>query len=200
METEKLLKDYGMTYSRQLGIDLKKPNELFRWFLASILFARPIQETVAIKTYGEFEREGLLTPGKIREAGWNRLVEVLDRGGYVRYDFSTASKLLEISEMLVKKYGGRLEKLHALAADSKDLEARLQEFKGVGPMTANIFLRELRTVWKKADPEPSELVRKTARRLKIKLPAKRKTESFVRLEAELVRTGLILKKRNPSGV
>jgi len=32
-----------------------------------------------------------LDPEKILEAGWDKLVEVLDRGHYVRYDFSTTT-------------------------------------------------------------------------------------------------------------
>ncbi len=59
----------------------------------------------------------------------------------------------------------------------------------MGPVTTNIFLRELRHVWKKANPEPLPIVKKIARKLKIRLPKtkKRKTEKFVRLEAALIR-------------
>jgi len=37
------------------------------------------------------------------------------------------------------------------------------------PVTTNIFLRELRTVWEKADPEPLGLVRQQAAKLGIDL-------------------------------
>jgi hypothetical protein len=38
------------------------------------------------------------------------------------------------------------------------LEARLKALgKGVGDVTVSIFLRELRDVWEKADPRPTEL-------------------------------------------
>ena len=86
----------GKIYSEDLGIDLKsgKEPELFKWFLACLLFGKPIQQEVAKRTYFEFEKEELLAPQKILEAGWDNLVEVLDRGHYVRYDFSTATKLL----------------------------------------------------------------------------------------------------------
>ncbi|MCK4731834.1 MAG: hypothetical protein KAT65_05175, partial [Methanophagales archaeon] len=33
------------------------------------------------------------------------------------------------------------------SSDTKDLVRRLQEFKGIGAVTAQIFLRELRGVW-----------------------------------------------------
>jgi endonuclease III len=179
----------GKLYSEQLGIKLetKAESELFKWFLASMLFGKPISENIAIKTYKEFERAGILTPRKILDAGWDKLVELLDAGGYVRYDFSTADKLLAISKELLR-YGKKpLTKLHAISADSKDLEKRLQQFKGIGPVTCNIFLRELRHVWPKADPEPLPIVKKLAKQLGIKLPRNRKTKKFVKMEAALIR-------------
>jgi endonuclease III len=130
------------SYSQELGLDLTREEDRFKWFLASILFAKRISSQTAKRTYKEFEREEIVTPESIIEAGWDKLVEVLDSGGYVRYDFSTASKLLEIAASLQEEYGS-LEDLYAQAKDNKDLEKKLLEFKGVGPTTVNIFLREL---------------------------------------------------------
>ncbi len=131
-------------YSKDLGINLKsgKEAEIFKWFLACLLFSKPIQQQVAKRTYFEFEREGLLTADNILKAGWDKLVKVLDKGHYVRYDFSTATKLLEISKELNEKYG-TLTNLLKKAKNKKDLKRRLQEFKGIGPVTTRIFLREL---------------------------------------------------------
>jgi endonuclease III len=153
-----------ITYSQELALDLKTEEDRFKWFLASLLFAKRISSEVAKRTYREFEKEGIVTPESITEAGWDKLVEVLDSGGYVRYDFSTASKLLEIATSLREKYGS-LEVLYAQSKDSKDLEKRLLEFKGVGPTTVNIFLRELKGVWEKAGPQLSPLAKEVASRL-----------------------------------
>ena len=132
-------------YSEDLGIDLKsgKEQELFKWFLACLLFGRPIQQEVAKRTYFKFVVEKLLTPEKILSAGWDKLVEILDRGHYTRYDFSTATKLLEISKELKEKYGS-LTSLLKSAKNEQDLLKKLQEFKGIGPTTTNIFLRDLK--------------------------------------------------------
>ena len=162
--TEKVLR--LITYSQELGLDLKTEEDRFKWFLASILFAKRISSEVAKRTYREFEKEGIITPESITEAGWDKLVEVLDSGGYVRYDFSTASNLLEIVAKLVEKYGS-LEALYTQSKDSHDLEKRLLEFKGVGPTTVNIFLRELKGIWEKARPQLSPLARETATRLEL---------------------------------
>jgi endonuclease III len=152
------------TYSEELGLNLSKPEDRFKWFLASLLFAKRISAEIAKKTYRRFEDEGLTTPEKILAAGWDLLVQVLDSGGYVRYDFSTASNLLGIMKELKEKYGD-LESLHRESIDPRDLEKRLQEFKGVGPVGVNIFLRELRGIWEKAKPEPSKMAIKAAQRV-----------------------------------
>ncbi len=131
-------------YSYELGIDLKskKEKELFSWFLACLLFGKPIQQQVAKRTYFEFKKAGLLTPEKILKTGWKKLVKVLGKGHYVRYDFSTATKLLEISKELKKKYGN-VSNLLKSAKNKKDLEQKLLEFKGIGPVTTRIFLRDI---------------------------------------------------------
>jgi endonuclease III len=155
-----------LTYSQELGLDLKMEEDRFKWLLVSLLFAKRISSEVAKRTYREFEKAGIITPESITEAGWDKLVEVLDSGGYVRYDFSTASNLLEIAASLREKYGS-LEGLYIQSKDSKDLEKRLLEFKGVGPTTVNIFLRELRAVWEKARPQLSPLAKEVAFRLEL---------------------------------
>ena len=135
----------GKIYSRDLGINLKsgREEEIFKWFLACLLFGKPIQQEVAKRTYFEFEKEKILTPEKILKAGWDKLVGILDRGYYVRYDFSTATKLLEICRELKEKYGS-LKNLIKVSKNKKDLAKKLQEFKGIGPVTARIFLRDLK--------------------------------------------------------
>lgn len=158
---KKLISALGGKFSKELGINLSKgkSTEIFKWFLASKLFGARIGTNIAIKTYKEFEKRGVVSPERILETGWDGLVRILDDGGYVRYDFSTATKLLEIMEDLKRDYNGDLNRLHQKAGDEKDLEYRLKSLgKGIGDVTVNIFLRELRSVWKKANPVPSELV------------------------------------------
>jgi len=154
------------SYSEELGLDLTKPEDRFKWFLASILFAKRISSDIAKRTFYILMDEDLTSPDKILEAGWDRLVEILDSGGYVRYDFSTASNLLEIMKNLKEKYGD-LEALHEAAENPKDLERRLMSFRGVGPVCINIFLRELRGIWEKAKPAPSRIAIDVARRIGI---------------------------------
>ena len=178
-------------YSEELSIEPGKGSdgEYIKWFLASLLFGGRISEALAKRTYRSFAHERLLTPRKILDAGWETLVNpVMRKGGYVRYDESKSTQILRDCEILLERYGGSLIQLHQEAKDSSDLEARLESFHGVGPVTTNIFLRELRPVWHKADPEPLPLVWEAARRAGIDLCAfRRHTLTFTRIEAGLIR-------------
>ena len=102
-------------YSEELGISLRKntDKELFKWFLASILFGARISETIAKNTYKTFERFILLEPEKIMNAGWRFLVNpVMREGGYIRYNGKTSTQILKNCETLVNEYEGSLKKLH----------------------------------------------------------------------------------------
>lgn len=165
-----LVNNFGRRYSGLLGIDVESGDggEIFKWFLASILFGAPIREASAIKTYRCFEKYEVLTPRKIVETGWQGLVDILDEGTYTRYDFRTSDKLLEVMGNLIADYGGDLGLLLRRARDHPDLERRLKALgKGVGDVTVGIFLRELRDVWGKADPKPTPLVILAAKNLGI---------------------------------
>jgi len=183
-----LLKELGKKFSSSLNIKLSSRDfeEIFKWFLASILFGARISETIAINTYKQFERKGMLSAQRILDTGWDGLVRILDDGGYVRYDFKTATKLLEIMGALKDLYQGDLNKLHLEARDSSDLENRLKNLgKGIGDVTVNIFLRELRGIWEKTDSLPSDLVMLSARNLGL-LSAKAKSKKDILNELKSV--------------
>jgi endonuclease III len=159
MRAREVVQRFGGSYARQLGVDLasRKASEIHKWFLAAILFGARISETIAMHAYREFERAGIVMPAGMLDAGWDRLVAILDRGGYARYDFKTATKLLDISRALIERYGGDLNALHRQAKNPADLEQRLKDLgKGIGDVTVSIFLRELRGTWTKAAPALSD--------------------------------------------
>jgi endonuclease III len=203
-----LVENFGKKYSEILGIDLSdgKDEEIFKWFLASILFGAPITEMAVIKTYKCFEKYDVLTPERILQTGWDGLVKILDEGSYTRYDFKTADKLLEVMQNLMKRYDGSLTLLYNEAFDVHDLEKRLKDLgKGIGDVTVSIFLRELRDVWEKANPNPTSLVVLAAKKLRIvrkeaienvlkqlkSFWSKNKVvgKSFINLETALLRLG-----------
>ncbi len=191
----------SVLYSEELGIELAKntDRELFKWFVASILFGARISETIAKHTYQTFVLYHLLSPRTILDAGWDFLVNpVMAEGGYVRYDGKTSTTMLKICEMLLTEYDGSLRNLHQMARDSADLEARLALFYGIGPVTVNIFLRELRPYWKKSNPQPLPIVIEAARTLELDLDRyNRKTITFTRIEAGLIRLRKTIRQRHP---
>ena len=178
-------------YSEELGICLKGNNEkeLFKWFLASILFGARITETIAKNTYKTFEKYALLEPKRILNAGRDFLINpIMREGGYVRYDGKKSTQILKNCETLLEIYRGSLMELHEVAKNKQDLEDRLMNFYGIGDITVNIFLRELRPFWGKANPEPLAIVRKAAEKYKIDIDKySRKSMPFVRIEAGLIR-------------
>jgi hypothetical protein len=178
-------------YSEELGIDLSANDDeqYFHWFLASLLFGGHISETIARHTYQAFCRHRLTAPRDILAAGWDFLVNpIMREGGYVRYDFSKSDQILRDCQMLIDDYSGSVWQVHEASRDAHDLELRLLAFYGVGPVTANIFLRELRPFWPKADPEPLPVVAAAAASLGIDLAQyQRKSITFVRIEAGLIR-------------
>jgi endonuclease III len=204
-----LVESRGQKYSEILGIDISegKEDEVFKWFLASLLFGAPITESSVVKTYRCFQKHGVLTPKQILKTGWDDLVKILDEGGYTRYDFKTADRLLEVARNLTEKYSGSLCLIHSESSGAHDFENRLKNLgKGVGNVTVSIFLRELRDVWEKAEPNPTALVVLAAQELGIvkndatadealeQLKAfwarnKIRRKSFVNFETALVRLG-----------
>jgi endonuclease III len=204
-----LVESRGQKYSEILGIDISegKEDEVFKWFLASLLFGAPKTESSVVKTYRCFQKHGVLTPKQILKTGWDDLVKILDEGGYTRYDFKTADRLLEVARNLTEKYSGSLCLIHSESSGAHDFENRLKNLgRGVGNVTVSIFLRELRAVWEKAEPNPTALVVLAAQELGIvkndataeealeQLKAfwarnKIRRKSFVNFETALVRLG-----------
>jgi hypothetical protein len=176
-----------------LGIDLnsRKNSEVVKWFLAAILYSKPIRESSATRTFQCFERYGVTTAGRIVDAGWDRLVSILDEGGYTRYDFSTADKLLEVFRNLQEEYGGNLNRLYEKSRDAEEVEANLKRLgKGIGDITVSIFLRDMRCIWGRVDPSPTPLIIMAMKSLGIKdlkQYARKKRIDLVRLETALLR-------------
>jgi len=195
LSLRELVERYGQPYSELLGIDLRsgRNSEVVKWYLAAILYSKPIRESSATKTYRCFAAAGVTSSDAILRTGRDGLVTLLDAGGYTRYDFSTATKLLAIFGNLKKDCRGDLNQLHELAKDPVDLENRLKALgKGIGETTVSIFLRDMRMAWKKANPKPTPVARIAMRRLKIKnldAYATKNHLDLVRLDTALLRLG-----------
>lgn len=135
----------GRLSPSDLGFELRAGDEaaLFKWFLASFLSGNRISQTIAAQTWRVLvETHGRDTPRKLCNCSHADLVRMLGEGGYRRYDESTAARLSLLCRTLVDDYGGRILGIADAAMDRADLERRLLAFKGVGPVTLRIFMRE----------------------------------------------------------
>ncbi|MGH8073325.1 MAG: DNA methylase [Lysobacter sp.] len=130
---------------RDLGFEVRPGDEpsLFKWFLASFLFGNRISQEIAAGTWRVFvEVHGCDTPRKLCEFTHAQLVRMLGDGGYRRYDESTATRLSLLCRTLMDEYDGRILGIAEAAETREDFERRLIAFKGVGPVTLGIFMRE----------------------------------------------------------
>jgi hypothetical protein len=162
----------GGRYSAELGIDVDAGEaEVERWFVAATLFGARIPARVAERTFGVLASAGLARIGQMRHVPSADLIAMLDAGGYARYDVRTAARLLELSEIISERYDGQVAVIGRRFAAYPGLRAALDALPGWGPVTVQLFLRELRGVWPGADPPLDERARAAAHHLG--LPAAR---------------------------
>ncbi|MFC9465863.1 HhH-GDP family DNA glycosylase [Streptomyces coelicoflavus] len=145
---------HGQTYADEAGIRLKDtPQPLYRLLVLAHLLSARISASIAVATARALSEAGLRDPRRMAGADWQERVDALGRGGYRRYDERTATQLGEGAELLTERWGGDLRRLRDQAdGDVPGVRRLLQEFPGVGPTGADIFLREAQLVWPEAAP------------------------------------------------
>ncbi len=148
----RLVERLGGRYSLQLGIDVDRGDaEVERWALLATLFGNRISTEIAGRTYRTLAQAGVRAIGEAGSRSWDALVALLDAGGYVRYDFRTATRLLALAAAL-RTSGDGIVAIGRELHRPEELEAALDALPGWGPVTVRLFLRELRGVWPGAQP------------------------------------------------
>jgi endonuclease III len=144
-----LLDRFGRTYAEQAGIRLAdKPSPLYQLLVLATLLSARISADVAVAAAKELFAAGYRTPQRMRQATWQERVDALGRGHYRRYDERTSTMLAEAAELLLDRWHGDLRRLRADAGGNPEqIRELLTEFKGMGPVGADIFLREAQAVW-----------------------------------------------------
>jgi endonuclease III len=121
---------------------LSGDDDMFRWFLLSYLFGKPIQSAVAANTWKLFVARKLDTPWAIRDSSPHTIVRLLDEGKYTRYDEVMTRALQICMSQLINDYDGSLMLMCESSETEDEFSKRLQKLYGVGPKTAEIFMRE----------------------------------------------------------
>jgi endonuclease III len=149
-----LVDAHGRTYAEEAGIRLADtPQPLYRLLVLAHLLSARIRGSVAVATARALYEAGLRDPRRMAGADRRERVDALGRGGYRRYDERTATQLGDAAGLLTERWGGDLRRLRE-EADGRVPEVRrlLQEFPGVGPTGADIFVREAQRVWTETAP------------------------------------------------
>ena len=190
-----LLAEHGRTFAEELEIDLREdaPSPWFRLLCFALLCSTRIGTRIAVRAASDLSAAGWSDAAAMASATWEGLVRVLDDAGYVRYDFRTATRLELLSRRVLDVYGGDLRRLREAAERSPQRERRLlQEFAGIGPVGAGVFLREAQAAWPELRPYVDARTRETARELGLpadpeRLAALVPPVDIARLVAALVR-------------
>ncbi|MFD5268412.1 endonuclease [Streptomyces sp. NPDC058335] len=164
---KELVSSYGRTYAEEAGIRLTNtPQPLYRTLVLAHLLSARIRASTAVAATRALYDAGMRDPRSMAEATWQQRVDALGRGGYRRYDERTAAQLGEAAELLIERWGSDLRRLREEAdGDVSRLRRLLQEVTGIGPTGADIFLREVQSVWPEAAPYIDAKALDGARRL-----------------------------------
>ena len=196
--TSVLLDRYGRTFAEEIGIPVEKnqPAPLFQLLVASLLFSARIAAKNAARAARALIDAGLTTPRKMADATWQERVDVITWHGYKRYDESTSTQLGQVANLCLDRYGGDLRRLREEAGYDVGEEKRLlTEFKGIGPLGADIFLREIQLAWDEVYPYADDRILQVAARLGLPddtpgLAKLSRRRDFPRLVAALMRVHL----------
>ncbi len=162
-----LLAEHGRTFAERAGITVRdKPMPLFQLAVLTQLSSTRISADVAARAARELFRAGWRTPEQLRASTWQQRVAALGRGGYRRYDESTADRLAELAEAVDDEVGGDLRRWRPGSREEVPaLEAALQRLPRIGPTGAAIFCREVQAVWPEVRPYFDARCRRAARDL-----------------------------------
>jgi endonuclease III len=163
-----VLREFGRTYAEEVGIAVEKniPSALFQLLYTALLLSARIAAGNAVEAARALRAAGLTTPRKMAAASWQDRVDVITWHGYKRYDEKTSTMLGQSADLVLDRYHGDLRRLREQAQhDVASEKERLKEFKGIGDVGADIFLREIQTTWEEAYPYADRKVLEAATKL-----------------------------------
>lgn len=193
-----LLSRHGHTFAEDLAADVPADTAeaMFRLLVFATLASARIRSSAALEASNALFEQGWTSPRALVETTWEQRVQVLNQHGYARYDESTARILGESCHYLLDTYDGDVRGLRDAADHQPEREhALLMQIKGIGPVGADIFLREAQAGWDELVPYVDARTRQTARELGLpgdprRLLALVEREEFPVLVAALVRSRL----------
>jgi endonuclease III len=195
---DELLSRHGRTFAEDLEADVPADTAeaMFRLLVFATLASARIRTAAAVEASNALFAKGWTSPRALAETTWEQRVQVLNQNGYARYDESTARVLADSCHYLLDTYDGDVRELRDAAEHDIDRERELLlRIKGIGPVGADIFLREAQAGWDELIPFMDARTRKNARELGLPddprdLLDEVEREEFPRLVAAIVRSRL----------
>lgn len=193
-----VIRRYPKSFAEELRIDLGKntPASLYQHLILSLLASARISSGIALKAAKALFGEGWRTPQKMADVTWEERTRVLNHAGYAHYDESTSRYIANTTALLLDRHDGDLRKLREAAGRDPGEERKLlKQFKGIGEVGADIFLREVQTVWGEHYPFADKKALRAAEKLGLGSDAKALArlvgpEDLPRLLTGLVRVDL----------
>ncbi|MFJ7327672.1 endonuclease [Streptomyces cyaneofuscatus] len=192
-----LVEECARTYAEEAGLRLKDtPQPLYQLLVLSLLLSARIRASVAVAAARALFGHGMRTPRRMVDATWQQRVDALGEGHYRRYDERTATQLGEGAQLVLDAWQGDLRRLREEADGDRDrLMAGLRRVPGIGPAGADIFVREVQSLWPETGPWLGAKALRGAERLGLptspgKLAQAARGHDDARFAAALVRAAL----------
>lgn len=135
------------TYAQQSGIRLKdRPTPLFQLLVLALLASRPNTVDAAVRVARQLFRSGLRSPRAVIESDRRSVVASLDA--------MTAARLNAMATRVRDEFDGDLRNLGVRCGhDAGRVADEVQTFSGIDSSGADVFLREVQTVWRLLPPQ-----------------------------------------------
>jgi hypothetical protein len=129
--------------AKELQLDTRTEKGLFGWFLASLLFGRPVSQKLAALSWQRFIDDGWTTPQHFVGTEAHDLWNELWRANYHRLGSVMHEELGAAMSFLIEQHHGSALSLVTSSPTAAELSTHMQTVKGIGPKTAEIFLQEV---------------------------------------------------------
>lgn len=149
----RLLDTAGRTFAEEAGVALAdKPAPLYRLLVLSVLLSGRVRATLGTRACRELVDSGLGTAEAMRDASRDDVFDALARARFLSKE-QTTDALQEGAGLVAGRWHGDLRRMRAEAdGDVATLRELLTEVPRLGPVGADIFLREVQLVWPEVRP------------------------------------------------
>ena len=165
-----LLEKYGQPFSEEIGFHISNtPVPLFKMLCTANLFSARINYNISVDAAKALFDHGWTSAEKMKSSSWAERVKALNEANYTRHQERTSSFLGDLADKVHLEYHGDLRNLREQAErKSSAIRQLLKNFKGMGNVAVDIFMREAQMVWPELYPFADQKARQAAKKLGLK--------------------------------